>query len=65
MRLKQVIINAAGIGQQWAGIPGIEWTPSGRLFVSCFSGGKNEPDSENTVYVTARLASRMREEVSA
>ena len=35
----------------WQGIPGIERTPKGRLFVSWFSGGPKEPSAENTVYL--------------
>ena len=37
----------------WQGIPGIERTPKGRLFVSWFSGGTKEPAPENTVYLTS------------
>lgn len=51
MKLKQVVVNAAGLKEQWAGIPGIERTPGGRLFVTCFSGGKTEPAPENFVYL--------------
>jgi predicted neuraminidase len=35
----------------WQGIPGLERTPHGRLFVSWFSGGSQEPAPENTVYL--------------
>src|SRR5437763_536640 len=35
----------------WQGIPGLERTPKGRVFVSWFSGGKNEPQPQNTVYL--------------
>jgi len=35
----------------WQGIPGLERTPNGRLFVSWFSGGPKEPAPENTVYL--------------
>jgi predicted neuraminidase len=33
----------------WQGIPGLERTPKGRVFVSWFSGGPKEPSPENTV----------------
>jgi predicted neuraminidase len=33
----------------WQGIPGLERTPKGRLFVCWFSGGPKEPSPENTV----------------
>jgi predicted neuraminidase len=36
----------------WQGIPGVERTPKGRLFVSWFSGGPREPAPENTVYLS-------------
>ena len=51
MRLRHIVMTAHGLGQQWAGIPGIEVTPRGRLFVVCFSGGAKEPDPQNTVYM--------------
>ncbi len=35
----------------WQGIPGLERTPKGRLFVSWFSGGPQEPSPENTVFL--------------
>lgn len=35
----------------WQGIPGLERTPKGRLFVSWYSGGTREPAPENTVYL--------------
>ncbi|MFN9266531.1 MAG: sialidase family protein [Acidobacteriota bacterium] len=36
----------------WQGIPGLEVTPKGRVFVSWYSGGPKEPSLENTVYLT-------------
>ncbi len=36
----------------WQGIPGIERTPQGRVFVSWFSGGAKEPEPENTVLIS-------------
>ncbi|MBN1445347.1 MAG: exo-alpha-sialidase [Candidatus Omnitrophica bacterium] len=51
MKLKQVIADKNSIGQQWAGIPGIEITPGGRVFVVWYSGGEDEPDDENTIYM--------------
>lgn len=35
----------------WQGIPGIERTGKGRIFVSWFSGGTKEPSPDNTVYL--------------
>ncbi|MDD4872706.1 MAG: sialidase family protein [Kiritimatiellae bacterium] len=35
----------------WQGIPGLERTAKGRVFVSWFSGGRQEPAVENTVYL--------------
>ena len=35
----------------WQGIPGLERTSKGRLYVSWFSGGRQEPAVENTVYL--------------
>ncbi|MCC7494805.1 MAG: exo-alpha-sialidase [Fimbriimonadaceae bacterium] len=49
-----VVATAAQIGQRWAGIPGVERTAAGRLFVSFFSGGDREPDVANTVYLCHR-----------
>ena len=44
---------AAGEQSQrtWQGIPGLERTAGGRVFVSWFSGGPKEPAPENTVYL--------------
>lgn len=39
MNTPQVVLTVSTLGQNWAGIPGIEVTPGGRLYVSCFSGG--------------------------
>ncbi len=33
----------------WQGIPGLERTAKGRVFISWFSGGTREPEPENTV----------------
>jgi len=35
----------------WQGIPGIEKTPGGRVFVAWFSGGRLEPSVENTIFL--------------
>lgn len=51
VRLQQVVSNAAAIGELWAGIPGVEVTPGGRLFVVWFSGGDKEPHPDNRVYM--------------
>jgi len=37
----------------WQGIPGLERTAKGRVFVSWFSGGPKEPSPENTVYLSS------------
>lgn len=47
-----LIAPAAAAERQWQGIPGIERTAGGRLFVSWFSGGPREPDAANMVLVT-------------
>ncbi len=52
MNTPQVVLNARTLGLSWAGITGIEVTPGGRLFVSCFSGGDTEPYAENTAFLT-------------
>jgi predicted neuraminidase len=51
MRRKETIISIRQSGNKWQGIPGIERTSGGRLFVSWFSGGNKEPESENKVYL--------------
>lgn len=35
----------------WQGIPGLERTPGGRVFVCWYSGGAKEPSPENVVYL--------------
>lgn len=50
--MRRTVLTAAILRQTWAGIPGVEVTPGGRLFVTCFSGGTKEPEPENTVYLT-------------
>ena len=35
----------------WQGIPGLEKTAKGRVFVSWFTGGPKEPSPDNTVYL--------------
>jgi hypothetical protein len=42
----------ADLLRTWQGIPGVERTAKGRLFVSWFSGGPKEPTYENTVYLS-------------
>ncbi|SFI88685.1 sialidase family protein [Planctomicrobium piriforme] len=37
------------VPRTWQGIPGLERTANGRLFVSWFTGGEKEPAPENTV----------------
>jgi hypothetical protein len=36
----------------WQGIPGLERTAKGRVFASWFTGGKHEPQPENTVVLS-------------
>jgi hypothetical protein len=36
----------------WQGIPGLERTAKGRVFVSWFTGGTKEPEPENTVVLS-------------
>jgi Neuraminidase (sialidase) len=36
----------------WQGIPGLERTANGRVFVSWFTGGNKEPEPENTVVLS-------------
>ncbi|MCG3148732.1 MAG: hypothetical protein PCFJNLEI_02177 [Verrucomicrobiae bacterium] len=36
----------------WQGIPGIERTPGGRLYITWFSGGECEPQPANTILLT-------------
>jgi predicted neuraminidase len=36
----------------WQGIPGLERTAKGRIFVSWFTGGTKEPEPENTVVLS-------------
>ncbi len=42
----------SNLSRTWQGIPGIERTPKGRIFISWFSGGRQEPAEENTVFLT-------------
>ncbi len=51
MQLKHVVIGGPCDEQPWRGIPGVEVSPRGRLFVSWFSGGPREPDEANRVYL--------------
>jgi predicted neuraminidase len=46
-----LIAPAAAAERQWQGIPGIERTAGGRLFVTWFSGGTTEPHADNSVYL--------------
>lgn len=36
----------------WQGIPDLERTANGRVFVSWFTGGSKEPEPENTVVLS-------------
>jgi predicted neuraminidase len=53
LKLSQVVTTASRTGQTWAGIPGVEITPAGRLFVAWYSGGDIEPHPQNTIYLCA------------
>ncbi len=52
MILRHVAMSRARTGQDWLGIPGIERTPGGRLFLTWFSGGQTEPAPENAVFLS-------------
>lgn len=43
---------SADLVRTWQGIPGLERTARGRIFVSWFSGGPKEPSPENTVLLS-------------
>ncbi|MFW5980973.1 MAG: sialidase family protein [bacterium] len=47
--MKNTIINNKK--RLWQGIPGLEKTENGRIFVTWFSGGDKEPHSENKIYI--------------
>jgi predicted neuraminidase len=47
----RIVCDKTVIDQSWAGIPGIEVTPGGRLIVVFYSGGEREPAPENTVFL--------------
>jgi predicted neuraminidase len=53
MKTQIVVATAAGIGEQWLGIPGVEVTSGGRLYVTWFSGGDKEPHPDNQVWLCA------------
>lgn len=42
----------ADLLRTWQGIPGLERTPQGRVYISWFSGGAKEPAQENTAYLS-------------
>jgi sialidase-1 len=46
-----IVCDKTVIDQHWAGIPGIEVTPAGRIFIVFYSGGECEPAPENTVFL--------------
>ncbi len=41
--------DAASFPRLWQGIPGLERTAGGRIFVTWYSGGTKEPDPQNTL----------------
>ena len=48
----EIIVNPQGYSSEerlWQGIPGVEVTKGGRLWVSYFTGGEKEPSTENCV----------------
>ncbi len=45
-------LQGAELVRTWQGIPGVEKTPKGRVFVSWFSGGPKEPSEENSVLLS-------------
>ena len=45
-------MQIANSERSWQGIPSLERTPKGRIFVSWFSGGDDEPVPENEVYLS-------------
>lgn len=48
----EILIEPEGYGaedRKWQGIPGVEVTAGGRLWVSYFTGGEKEPSAENCV----------------
>lgn len=51
MRLQRPIICGDALGQLWRGIPSVEITPGGRLFVCWYSGGEREPDPRNAIFL--------------
>jgi predicted neuraminidase len=52
MNHPRIVITAAKLGQKWAGIPGVEVTPAGRVYIVWFSGGEKEPDPQNTIFLS-------------
>ena len=48
---QEVVIQRSRTQNLWMGIPGIEVTPAGRLFVAWFSGGFAEPHPENRIFL--------------
>lgn len=48
----RVVTNAAKMKQHWLGIPGVEVTAKGRVFVTWYGGGGREPAPENTVFLS-------------
>ena len=47
--LLPLLASAADLVRTWQGIPGVERTARGRIFVSWYSGGSKEPAPENSV----------------
>ena len=48
----EIIVEPQGYSEAerlWQGIPGVEVTKGGRLWVSYFTGGEKEPSTENCV----------------
>jgi len=49
---RTVVASVQNVDETWMGIPGIERTAAGRLFVTFYSGGEGEPSPQNRIYLT-------------
>jgi predicted neuraminidase len=50
--MSSIVASLRNVDETWMGIPAIERTAGGRLFVTLFSGGSDEPEPDNHVYIT-------------
>lgn len=46
------LVFSADLLRSWQGIPGIERTPKGRIYIAWYSGGSKEPALENSVLLS-------------